>query len=122
MNSDVLFEISKYIDSEVENDLLREVVNFRSVREQRRACVARALETKLSSRATVEELRQRNVIKDMGISFEEIHRILSRINFHTREHPGVAPRIAVNMSKIEFHLKKKLIMKQLGLAGCEDEN
>lgn len=119
MNSDLLFEISKFIDAPVGIPGIQEAMASEELRRRNRIDIQDFLNKKLGDRPAREELEYRNIIKKDSLSFSRIHEMLNRINFTTVRRCKIAPSIAGKVSKLDFYLKKKILINKLGIEEYE---
>lgn len=118
MNSDILFEISKYLEKRTGIPQLDRAYESSEVLRQGRENAWAYLNKKLQSRPSKIELEGRNIIKSEVVDFDYVHSVLEGINFRENSNK-VSPRIANVASKINFGLKRKMIIQKLGLNHLE---
>lgn len=115
MNNDVLFEVVKYVDAPPSKERIQQVRD--SPESLRRNFIANRdiIGKKLLNRPTLEELKDRNIIKRNQLSFSHIHDMLNKINFESSKKPHISPWIASRVCNLDFKLRKKMIISKLGL-------
>lgn len=121
MNNNLLLELSKYLDGKCGIEKIDNAVESRDVAYLRRKHISSFLENRIGSRKTYEDLKNRNILKSDSFRFAEIHEILSRISFAPQKGKKVAPSIASQIKKLDFYLRKKVIIHKLGLEDYEKE-
>lgn len=114
MNSDILFEISKYLERPVGIKALDQAYESPEVLKQCRQNVSEFLNRKLKTRPTKNDLERKNIIRRYILDFDYIHTVLESIDFRESE-PKISPRIANVAKKIDFEIKRKMIIRKLGL-------
>lgn len=120
MNSDIAFEVSKYLGRKTGISSLDCAYESSEVLRQSRANALAYLNRKLGSRPSKTELENKNIIREEAIDFDYVHTVLGSINFKESS-TKVSPRIANVASKIDFSLKRKMIIQRLGLNGLEKQ-
>lgn len=118
MNSDIAFEISKYLDRRTGIPSLDCAYESSEVLRQGKENAWTYLNKKLGSRPSKIELEGRNIIRCEVIDFDYVHTVLRSISFK-ESNSKVSPRIANMASKIDFSLKRKMIIQKLGLSHLE---
>lgn len=119
INNNILFEISKYIDTETDVGIVQQALSSTEASSRRRQQLRGLLESRLTARPSIGELETRNIIKKNFLSFRKIHEVLNGINFRMRDENRIAPSIAQKGSKVDFCIKKKLMIHKLGLEDLE---
>lgn len=114
MNSDLLLEVSKYVDRTTGIKALDVAYESTENLKQHRKNASGVLSGKLTSRPTQEELEKRNILRKEVKSFDYIHSVLESIDFREGA-PRISPRIASLAKKLDFELKRKMIIRKLGL-------
>lgn len=114
MNNDLLFEIAKYLEKKTGIDILDQAYDSEEVLKQSRENASSFLNKKLQTRPSKKELEGKNIIRREILDFDYVHSILERINFKEND-TKISPRIANLASKIDFDLKRKMIIQRLGL-------
>lgn len=120
MNSDILFEISKYLEKKTGIPPLDRAYESSEVLRLGRENAWAYLNKKLKSRPSKTELEGKNIIKSESIDFDYVHSVLEGINFR-ENNSRISPRIANVASKIDFNLKRKMIIQKLGLNHLEKQ-
>lgn len=120
MSSDILFEISKYLDDplcivQINNSKDKGEVFF-----HRKQLVVKLLENKLQKRPSFNELVQKNIIRKEMSSFFTIHELLKRINFPELQNAHrISPLIANRAKKLDFEIRRKHMIFKLGIEEAE---
>lgn len=121
MDSNILFELSKYIDGDSEESPLSQAHNSPESKRRKREHVRDYLEKRLGKRPSVSDLERRNIMQKDPLSFRRIHEMLSTINFSARPRGRqVAPSIASRAKRLDFCIKRRIIVEKLGLRDMEN--
>ncbi|KAF9764837.1 hypothetical protein NGRA_0211 [Nosema granulosis] len=116
MNNDILREILKYVDNSVGyNKIDRLLTNTHNMK-RKVDFVSRLLEEKLKVRPSVEDLREKNILKeekDMNSIKERVNKVLQTKDKNTKSY--LAPSISKIVKKMDFEYKKIVIMHKLGI-------
>lgn len=118
MNSDIIFEISKYADQPC-GEWLEEVLNTPAAHWRSRMHAINKLEKHIKTRPTIDELFKRNIIKKEEISFSAIHDVLCTVRFGEKQSSGIAPSIAARAKGLDFYFKRRILIKKLGIDKIE---
>ncbi|KAM0681335.1 hypothetical protein GINT2_000535 [Glugoides intestinalis] len=116
MNNNILFELSKYLINETGLEPVDEAYRSPEVLKQYKNNVSDFLNSKLCTRPTKKELEMKNIIRKHSLDFDYIHTLLESIDFRDGCRK-ISPRIANIAKRIDFNLKRKLIMHKLGLTN-----
>ncbi|KAI5168698.1 hypothetical protein PAEPH01_0344 [Pancytospora epiphaga] len=119
MNNLILFEISKYVCAPTGIKNIDDARNSKDSIERDRAFAKDLLAKRINHRPSIVELETRNIMKREELSFEHIHEILNGIDFKKNKPGKIAPSIAGRVSKLNFALKKKILVQKLGLNEIE---
>jgi len=114
MNSDILFEISKYLERTTGIQPLDHAYESPEVLKQCRQNVSEYLNRKLKTRPSKADLESKNIIRKCVTDFDYIHAVLESIDFRENE-SRISPRIANLAKKLDFQLKRRMIIRKLGL-------
>ncbi|KAI4291634.1 hypothetical protein PAPHI01_0908 [Pancytospora philotis] len=119
MNSDILLEVSKYVEQPVDSPELQEALDSAECSRLKFASIRALLDRKMRERPSIEELQRRNIIKNDQLCIAKIHEMLVRINFKSAQERRIAPGIASRIKSMDYKLKRKLLIKQLGLCNID---
>ncbi|AFN82981.1 hypothetical protein EROM_050480 [Encephalitozoon romaleae SJ-2008] len=116
MNSDVLYEVIKYLDFPVRNRRIQEVQLSRNNSRRMMRLNRDLIEKKLSDRPQIIDLRTSNIYKEHGINFHRIHKKLSDV-FHRRgspPFPNVSATLAGTVKIMDFKLRRIILASRIG--------
>lgn len=113
MNNDILFTVSKYC-ARKSNTKIDQAFVSAEIKKYTKDNIKEYLNNKLSNRPSKEELESKNIIKKDFLNFSTVHEILEKIPFKTFTN-GISPRIANIANKINFCIKRKIMIQKLGL-------
>lgn len=119
MDNNLLFEVSKFIDTPVGISKVQEAVRSREQVKRNRIHVHDYLDKKLRNRPTTTELESKNILRYEVLSFNKIHEVLNKIDFSTNKERRISPTIANKISKLDFQLRRKILINKLGLEEFE---
>lgn len=115
MNGDIFREILKYVDTSVGHKRIDSLLTNPNNMKRKVDFISKVLEKKLSLRPSLEDLREKNIIKekmDLKIIQEQIDRVLQSGGC---PYNCVAPSISKIVKKMDFEYKKILIIHKLGI-------
>lgn len=113
MNNDIIFSASKYITRNT-NTIIDQAMNSPEIKKFTKNNIKKYLNIKLANRPTIKKLEERNIIKKDFINFSAVHEVLEKISFKKHRN-NVSPRIANIARKIDFGIKKKIMIQKLNL-------
>lgn len=119
MDSNILFEISKYIEAPV-NSRMQEVLESREYSVRNRLYIEEYLNKKLQKRLSYAELKSRNIFREDALCFNKVHEALSQIEFKTENRSKIASGIAGQVKKLDFYLRRRMMITKLGLDDLEN--
>lgn len=119
MNSDILFEITKYVEHSG-NKYVAQVLYSPETQWRDKLNISRVLENRLLNRPSITELYKRNIIKKDTLSFNEIRKLLvSRHLDRPRNAVRIAPTIAGRVNRLDFYFKRRIMINKLGIDEYE---
>ena len=118
MDSDLLLEITKYLDSPLRLPQIERSGHLSEFFTIKKNYIKQLLENKLTNRPTYQELKERNIIKSRPCSFFGIHELLKKITV-SRETKRIAPSIENLARKLEFKLRRRFLIFKLGIEDQE---
>jgi len=121
MNNDLIFEISKYLEKKTGILPVDQAYDSEEALKLSRKNASAFLNKKLISRPSKKELERKNIIRKEILNFDYVHSVLEKITFRENDRK-ISPRIANIASKIDFDLKRKMIIHRLGLDLNKDRN
>lgn len=119
MDNDILAEVAKYIEGETAVGRVDNFVKNQNLQEIKRKFISEKLTKKLISRPSVEYLESVNILQKDRLQFSEIHEMLGKIAFSASKEEKISPRIAGTVKKLDFYIKKKIIVHKLGIDDLE---
>ena len=119
MNNDLAFLLSRYIVKKTGNLVIDQAYSSFEVLKLLKEDIKGFLNKKLALRPTKTELESKNIIKKEFVDFKMVHTVLEKIPFR-RHQNKICPRIANIATKIEFGLKRKILIEKLGLNKNKD--
>lgn len=114
MNNDLQFEISKYLEKPTGIKSLDQAYESPEVLKQCRKNVSEYLNGKLKTRPEKKELENKNIIRKTTLDFDYIHTVLESIDFR-ENNQTISPRIANIVKKLDFQIKRSMIIRKLKL-------
>lgn len=118
LGNDLLYEISKYITHTTDQRLLA-ALSSPAAQWRDRCNITHLLEHRLGIRPSQRHLLERNILREEPFSFESIHDTLLAIRFDVERPRMIAPSIAGKAQQLDFHFKKQLMIRRLGLEEYE---
>jgi len=122
MNNDLLLLVALRLERDIQDLRIQEVCTARRTRMLKMNCVSNALEKKLARRPTYSNLLSKNIIKaedTQQLSFNKLHEFLNHIVIVPMRSTQIAPKIAERVKKLDFYLKKKLLINKLEIDDYE---
>lgn len=114
MSNDIVFEVAKYLEKKTGIKKLDEAFDSPELLKCKMNYSSDSLEKKLNSRPTIEDLKNKNIIRTEPTNFDYIHTVLETIHFKENS-SRISPKIAGVVKKLDFKLKKSLIIRKLNL-------
>jgi hypothetical protein len=114
MNNDIVFGIAKYLEKKTGYKKLDEAFSSHELFKEKIKNSSKSLEKKLLERPSIEELKEKNILRCAVPDFDYIHSVLETIEFKENE-SKISPRIASVVKKLDFKLKRSFIIRKLKL-------
>ncbi|WUR03492.1 uncharacterized protein VNE69_05084 [Vairimorpha necatrix] len=118
MNNDLRLQIAKYLTGPLKFKEMNFTLESREFLLEKIDFTSKLLNNKFKNRPTLEELKQKNIIKNELIHSElknKVHDILVLKENKKKKNPCVAPSISNLVKKMDFEYKKILIIHKLNI-------
>ena len=119
MDSNMLFEIAKYIEAPAGSGM-QAVLESRECAVRNRLHVGECLNRRLLRRPSRAELMSCNILREDALRFDKMHEALSQMEFRTENRSRVASGIAGQVKKLDFYLRRKMMIAKLGIEDLEN--
>lgn len=118
MSNDVVFAIAKYLEKKTGLKKLDQAFESSELLKDKISNSSNSLEKKLHERPSIQDLQNRNILRNVATDFDYIHSVLETIHFKEND-SKISPRIASVVKKLDFKLKRSMIIRRMNLG---DEN